>query len=78
MIVSRYYWTAIVGWTGSTMFERDLRRWARTKGKKFWSGGIVNRVSSQQTLANSEREVFELMDLEYIRQSICGPSWMST
>jgi DNA polymerase/3'-5' exonuclease PolX len=22
------YWTAIVGWTGSTMFERDLRLWA--------------------------------------------------
>jgi len=53
------------------MFERDLRRWARqtTPSKKFWSGGIVNRVDSKEYLANSEEEVFQLLDLEYIRES---------
>jgi hypothetical protein len=36
----KYYFTAIVGWTGSTMFERDLRRWVDAKGMKFHSGGL--------------------------------------
>ncbi|KAG8221279.1 hypothetical protein J3R82DRAFT_1445 [Butyriboletus roseoflavus] len=25
------FWTAVVGWTGSTMFQRDLRLWAKQK-----------------------------------------------
>ncbi|KAG1781945.1 hypothetical protein EV702DRAFT_1068193 [Suillus placidus] len=35
------FWTAVVGWTGSTMFERDLRLWAKQqKGMKFDSSGM--------------------------------------
>ncbi|KAG2069658.1 Nucleotidyltransferase [Suillus decipiens] len=35
------FWTAVVGWTGSTMFERDLRSWAKQKkGMKFDSSGM--------------------------------------
>ncbi|KAF5393206.1 hypothetical protein D9757_000510 [Collybiopsis confluens] len=31
------YWTAVVGWTGSKMFERDLRLWAK---QEKWVGSI--------------------------------------
>ncbi|CUA67781.1 hypothetical protein RSOLAG22IIIB_03208 [Rhizoctonia solani] len=34
------YWTAIVGWTGSKQFERDLRIHAKQQGLKFDSGGM--------------------------------------
>ncbi|KAF8548993.1 Nucleotidyltransferase [Imleria badia] len=35
------FWTAVAGWTGSTMFERDLRLWAKQKkGLKFDSSGM--------------------------------------
>jgi DNA polymerase IV len=37
----KQYWTAIVGWTGSTMFQRDLRWWAKhEKSMKFDSAGM--------------------------------------
>ncbi|KAF9012521.1 hypothetical protein BDQ17DRAFT_1344069 [Cyathus striatus] len=48
------YWTAVVGWTGSKMFERDLRLWAkRERGMKFDSSGLT-------------RQVFDILDLEWI------------
>ncbi|KAG8945461.1 hypothetical protein FRC04_000746 [Tulasnella sp. 424] len=34
------YWTAVVGWTGSTQFERDLRLWANQMGLHFDSTGM--------------------------------------
>jgi hypothetical protein len=35
------YWTAVVGWTGSKMFQRDLRKWAKDKMMlKFDSSGM--------------------------------------
>ncbi|KAJ3737501.1 DNA polymerase mu [Lentinula guzmanii] len=45
------YWTAVVGWTGSRMFERDLKLWAKqedvigieqswVRGMKFDSSGM--------------------------------------
>ncbi|KAJ3514753.1 hypothetical protein NLJ89_g2188 [Agrocybe chaxingu] len=35
------YWTAVIGWSGSRMFERDLRLWAKQeKGMKFDSSGL--------------------------------------
>lgn len=37
---------AILGWSGATTFERDIRRWCRTeKGWKFDSSGVRDRVS---------------------------------
>jgi len=60
------FWTAVVGWTGSTMFERDLRVWAKRKGLKFDSSGIIRRHDSSLLLPKSEREVFELLGLAYV------------
>jgi DNA polymerase IV len=72
------YGTAIVGWTGGTTFERDLRLWAKTKKDlKFDSSGIHDRKSAQ--LVNTwdgleagcspeevEKKVFGILGLEYI------------
>ncbi|KIJ15525.1 hypothetical protein PAXINDRAFT_77120 [Paxillus involutus ATCC 200175] len=61
------FWTAVVGWTGSTMFERDLRLWAKQeKGLKFDSSGISRRHDSKLFFPKSEREVFELLGLTYV------------
>jgi len=62
----KYYWTAVVGWSGSTQFERDLRRHAELNGLLFDSGGIIDRVTSEEKFAHSEEEVFDILQLEFI------------
>ncbi|KAK0454621.1 hypothetical protein EV421DRAFT_1758007 [Armillaria borealis] len=64
------YWTAVVGWTGSKMFERDLRLWAKERGFKFDSSGIVRRQDSHPYFPNGEAEVFELLDLPWIEPTM--------
>ncbi|KAJ7125118.1 hypothetical protein C8R44DRAFT_782368 [Mycena epipterygia] len=61
------YWTAITGWTGSKMFERDLRLWAKVeRGLKFDSSGITRRRDSKQYFLHSEQEIFDILGLEWI------------
>ncbi|KAK7057567.1 DNA-directed DNA/RNA polymerase mu [Favolaschia claudopus] len=60
------YWTAITGWTGSKMFERDLRLWAKERGMKFDSSGITRRRDSKQYFPRSEQEVFDVLGLQWI------------
>ncbi|KAI6046446.1 hypothetical protein EDC04DRAFT_2631014 [Pisolithus marmoratus] len=65
------FWTAVVGWTGSTMFQRDLRLWAKQqKGMKFDSSGISRRRDSKLYFPKSEREVFEMLGLTYVHPSL--------
>ncbi|KAK0494756.1 hypothetical protein EDD18DRAFT_1076631 [Armillaria luteobubalina] len=66
------YWTAVVGWTGSKMFERDLRLWAKERcaGFKFDSSGIVRRQDSHPYFPMSEAEVFELLGLPWIEPTM--------
>ncbi|WPH02962.1 Hypothetical protein R9X50_00583400 [Acrodontium crateriforme] len=72
---------AIVGWSGGTTFERDLRRYAKTEfGYKFDSSGVRSRVNGEvvdlegyydskrgraETMLEAERRVFEGLKLEY-------------
>ncbi|KAJ7188691.1 hypothetical protein C8R46DRAFT_1157626 [Mycena filopes] len=61
------YWTAITGWTGSKMFERDLRLFAKVeRGLKFDSTGITRRRDSKPYFPRSEEEVFDILGLEWI------------
>ncbi|KAF8911503.1 DNA polymerase mu [Gymnopilus junonius] len=61
------YWTAVVGWSGSKMFERDLRLWAKTeKGMKFDSSGMTRRHDSKLLIPRSEEEVFDCLGLEWV------------
>ncbi|KAG8724922.1 hypothetical protein FRC09_011813 [Ceratobasidium sp. 395] len=60
------YWTAVLGWTGSKQFERDLRIHAKQNGMKFDSGGITRQRDSKPIAAYSEQDVFEELGLEYV------------
>ncbi|KAH7343270.1 hypothetical protein B0J17DRAFT_641681 [Rhizoctonia solani] len=64
------YWTAIVGWTGSKQFERDLRIHAKQQGLKFDSGGITRLRDSKPIVAYSEEEVFSKLGLEYVEPAL--------
>lgn len=65
----KYYACAVMGWVGSTIFERDLRLWAdKMKGMKFDSGGLFERASSKEIIVHSEHEIFDVLGLEYIRE----------
>ncbi|KAJ6491844.1 hypothetical protein C8R47DRAFT_1319589 [Mycena vitilis] len=64
------YWTAITGWTGSTMFERDLRLWAKERGMKFDSAGMTRRRDSKQYFPRSEQEVFDILGLEWMEPAL--------
>ncbi|KAF1847382.1 Nucleotidyltransferase [Cucurbitaria berberidis CBS 394.84] len=69
---------AVMGWSGGTTFQRDLRRYAKaTKGWKFDSSGIRSRSNGEAislegpdgvdgTPEEAERVVFEGLGLEYI------------
>ncbi|CAE6450178.1 unnamed protein product [Rhizoctonia solani] len=64
------YWTAIVGWTGSKQFERDLRIHAKQQGLKFDSGGITRLRDSKPIVAYSEEEVFSKLGLKYVEPAL--------
>jgi DNA polymerase IV len=69
---------AVMGWSGGTTFQRDLRRYAKAvKGWKFDSSGIRSRVTGEViqiegpngvdgTPEDAERKVFEGLGLEYV------------
>ncbi|KAL1756325.1 hypothetical protein FB107DRAFT_211622 [Schizophyllum commune] len=61
------YWTAVVGWTGSKTFERDIRRWAADqKGLKFDSTGLTRRSNGEILCPKSEEDVFRMLGLDWI------------
>lgn len=50
-------------------FERDLRLYAdKVKGIKFDSGGLWQRSNSKEILVKTEKEIFDVLGLEYIRE----------
>jgi len=69
---------AVMGWSGGTTFQRDLRRYAKAvKGWKFDSSGIRSRSDGEEiplegkngvdgTPEEAEKKVFEGLGLEYI------------
>jgi DNA polymerase IV len=69
---------AVMGWSGGTTFQRDLRRYAKAiKGWKFDSSGIRSRRTGEAiwlegengvdgTPEDAERAVFKGMGLEYV------------
>jgi DNA polymerase IV len=69
---------AVMGWSGGTTFQRDLRRYAKAiKGWKFDSSGIRSRSTGEAimlegpngvdgTPEDAEKKVFEGLGLEYV------------
>lgn len=63
------YWCTVIGWSGSLVFERDLRRHAKNVGLKFDSSGIKNRNDESPVWVDpelGERGVFDRLGLEWI------------
>ncbi|KAK4046069.1 hypothetical protein OIV83_006374 [Microbotryomycetes sp. JL201] len=68
IIVSKWdtFGAAVVGWTGGTQFERDLRRWADTKkGYKFDSGGLRDQ-NDRLIPTMTEKDVFRALGLDFL------------
>ncbi|XP_067657626.1 DNA-directed DNA/RNA polymerase mu-like [Haliotis asinina] len=68
LIVAPYsqYYYALVGWTGSKHFNRDLRLYAtRVLGMKLMSHGLYNISKDCVVPAGSEKEVFDNMQIPY-------------
>ncbi|KAF1833551.1 Nucleotidyltransferase [Decorospora gaudefroyi] len=69
---------AVMGWSGGTTFQRDLRRYAKAvKGWKFDSSGVRSRSTGEAimlegpdgvdgTPEDAEKMVFEGLGLEYV------------
>lgn len=68
------YGAAVLAWTGSVLHERDLRRWARTKGYQFSHAGLVRLEDGVCVSTPTEESVYaiatdlslELLELPYL------------
>uniref|UniRef100_A0A8D0GE17 DNA-directed DNA/RNA polymerase mu n=1 Tax=Sphenodon punctatus TaxID=8508 RepID=A0A8D0GE17_SPHPU len=58
---------ALLGWTGSRHFERELRRFAKHKRKMILNSHALYDMAQQMFLpAASEEEIFQHLGLEYV------------
>ncbi|XP_018549575.1 DNA-directed DNA/RNA polymerase mu [Lates calcarifer] len=61
---------ALLGWTGSKLFERELRRWAgHEKAMSLSSHALYDNTQSRYLRATSEEEIFAHLGLEFIPPS---------
>uniref|UniRef100_A0A1A8ERH9 DNA-directed DNA/RNA polymerase mu n=3 Tax=Nothobranchius korthausae TaxID=1143690 RepID=A0A1A8ERH9_9TELE len=61
---------ALLGWTGSKLFERELRRWAGyEKGMSLSSHALYDNNQRKYLRASSEEEIFAHLGLEFIPPS---------
>ncbi|ORY32892.1 putative beta DNA polymerase [Naematelia encephala] len=59
------YAAAVLSWSGSMMFERDLRRYAEERGLKF-KAGLVEPNTGREINLETEREIFYYLGLRYV------------
>ncbi|GAA6058963.1 hypothetical protein JCM10212_001673 [Sporobolomyces blumeae] len=57
---------AVVGWSGGTQFERDLRIHAERMGYKFDSGALRSRTTGEVIPTMTEKDVFRALNLKWI------------
>ncbi|XP_024865346.1 DNA-directed DNA/RNA polymerase mu [Kryptolebias marmoratus] len=61
---------ALLGWTGSKLFERELRRWAGyEKAMSLSSHALYDNNQRKYLRASSEEDIFAHLGLEYIPPS---------
>ncbi|XP_061782993.1 DNA-directed DNA/RNA polymerase mu [Nerophis lumbriciformis] len=61
---------ALLGWTGSKLFERELRRWAtREKNMTLSSHALYDNNQGRYLKAATEEEIFAHLSLDYIAPS---------
>ncbi|XP_068423825.1 DNA nucleotidylexotransferase [Clinocottus analis] len=62
-----HYAFALLGWTGSRQFERDLRRFARGKrGMLLDNHALYDKTKNEFLAAETEKDIFAHLGLEYI------------
>ncbi|KAJ3605440.1 hypothetical protein NHX12_027487 [Muraenolepis orangiensis] len=61
---------ALLGWTGSKLFEREMRRWAvHEKSMTLSSHALYDKNQERYLRASSEEEIFSHLGLEYVSPS---------
>ncbi|XP_049456426.1 DNA nucleotidylexotransferase [Epinephelus fuscoguttatus] len=64
--VDRYAF-ALLGWTGSRQFERDLRRFAQVKRRMLLDNhALYDKTKKEFLAATTEKDIFAHLGLEYI------------
>jgi DNA polymerase/3'-5' exonuclease PolX len=68
IIITPYhqYYPTILAWTGSKHFEQSLRLYAKKKKLKIVHHGVFSRVTGDLIPINSEKQVFDLLGLDYL------------
>eukprot|EP00911_Craspedida_sp_UC1_P002851 UC1_evm1s2088 len=67
IFVPTQQWASMVmGWSGSTMFLRDLQTWAKNMGFVRNNYGLFKKESGQQVDTPTEHEIFKCLHLEYV------------
>uniref|UniRef100_A0A8C3ATW8 DNA-directed DNA/RNA polymerase mu n=1 Tax=Cyclopterus lumpus TaxID=8103 RepID=A0A8C3ATW8_CYCLU len=62
-----HYAFALLGWTGSRQFERDLRRFAGAKrGMLLDNHALYDKTKNEFLAAETEKDIFAHLGLEYI------------
>jgi len=56
----------LLHWTGSTKENVRLRKVAKKLGYKLSQNGLVNKNNTNLSKSKSEKEIYELLDLEYV------------
>lgn len=72
LVVSPYsqFAFATLGWTGSKLFERELRRWAgQEKHMSLSSHALYDSKQNLYLRAKTEEEIFTYLGLEFIPPS---------
>ncbi|GFZ46743.1 hypothetical protein JCM24511_03963 [Saitozyma sp. JCM 24511] len=59
------YAAAVLSWSGSMMFERDLKRYAENRGYKF-RAGLIKASTGEEVELETEREIFAFLGLRYV------------
>lgn len=60
------YGSAILGWTGSTQWERDIRKHAEALGYIFESGGLRRVEGNVHFDTPHERDIFRMLGMDWI------------
>ncbi|WVQ99513.1 hypothetical protein IAU59_006649 [Kwoniella sp. CBS 9459] len=64
------YASAVLSWSGSMMFERDLKRYAENdRGYKF-RAGLIKITTGEEVNLETEREIFEFLGLRYVQPEL--------
>ncbi|KAK8864578.1 hypothetical protein IAR55_001828 [Kwoniella newhampshirensis] len=60
------YASAVLSWSGSMMFERDLKRYAENeRGYKF-RAGLIKITTGEEFNLKTERDIFSFLGLRYV------------